>query len=399
MADFSHVPLPGLETKPHLQHLTREDLSLHALFESAQPKPMDEPKDQELVGSVRGGSAGSKTHEHLLQEVLRDKEELAIKHFGFADFRKEKDGPRDVRGKGRSHPTVESSTSAYCSRAVDRLKRGPANVPSMICNNEQYVDTDFDGTDQIFWTDYNSYSSYSTYEYYLNSGTYYFRDWDEVYPNANILDSDGTISYNESIQGGAGTCYLMASLASIGEFPEIVRNVFLTKEKNSAQAIAIRFFIRGKPWIVTVDEKMLFKYTNPTLVFSKVSADQKSMWAAIIEKAWAKVKGNYLIANGGFVENGLHYLVGVPVFRYSTADITTLAEAEAMFNVIQAADAANYLMGAGTAGSGNDQVTNACGIAESHAYSILAAFTMTDASGVAHKCYLIRNPWGVAYYN
>jgi len=47
------------------------------------------------------------------------------------------------------------------------------------------------------------------------------------------------------------------------------------------------------------------------------------MWAAIMEKAWAKLKGNYLIAEGGLLENGLHYLVGIPVFRYSTADITT----------------------------------------------------------------------------
>lgn len=43
------------------------------------------------------------------------------------------------------------------------------------------------------------------------------------------------------------------------------------------------------------------------------------MWAAILEKAWAKVKGNYLIADGGLVENGLHALTGVPVFRYSTS--------------------------------------------------------------------------------
>jgi len=30
---------------------------------------------------------------------------------------------------------------------------------------------------------------------------------------------------------------------------------------------------------------------------------------------------------------------------------------------------------------------------------VLAAFTMTDSAGVAHKCLLIRNPWGVVYYN
>lgn len=34
----------------------------------------------------------------------------------------------------------------------------------------------------------------------------------------------------------------------------------------------------------------------------------------------------------------------------------------------------------------------------SHAYTILSAFNMTDASGTVHKCLLIRNPWGVSYY-
>lgn len=56
-------------------------------------------------------------------------------------------------------------------------------------------------------------------------------------------------------------------------------------------------------------------------------------------------------------------------------------------------------MGAGTAGSGNDQTQNSCGIAESHAYSIIAVFTMTDSSGVEHKCLLMRNPWGTCNYN
>lgn len=122
------------------------------------------------------------------------------------------------------------------------------------------------------------------------------------------------------------------------------------------------------------------------------------MWAAILEKAWAKVRGNYVNANGGIQMNAIHMLTGVPVFSYSTAAITDTTEAETAYNRILAADAAGYIMTAGTAGSGNDQVTNACGIAMSHAYSILAAFTMTDASGTAHKCYMIRNPWGTAGY-
>ena len=44
-----------------------------------------------------------------------------------------------------------------------------------------------------------------------------------------------------------------------------------------------------------------------------------SMWAAVLEKAWAKVKGNYINAEGGLVENAFSSLVGVPVFRYKTS--------------------------------------------------------------------------------
>jgi len=38
-------------------------------------------------------------------------------------------------------------------------------------------------------------------------------------------------------------------------------------------------------------------------------------------------------------------------------------------------------MGAGTSGNGDNTEYNSCGIAMSHAYSILAAFTMTDSDG------------------
>lgn len=54
-------------------------------------------------------------------------------------------------------------------------------------------------------------------------------------------------------------------------------------------------------------------------------------------------------------------------------------------------------MAAGT-GSGADSTYNVCGIANGHAYSILAAFNMTDDTGKINSVYLIRNPWGLDYY-
>jgi len=56
-------------------------------------------------------------------------------------------------------------------------------------------------------------------------------------------------------------------------------------------------------------------------------------------------------------------------------------------------------MGASTTGNGNDQETNSCGIRMSHAYSILAPFTMIDANKVEYQMLLMRNPWGETTYS
>ena len=55
-------------------------------------------------------------------------------------------------------------------------------------------------------------------------------------------------------------------------------------------------------------------------------------------------------------------------------------------------------MALGTDGDGNDQESNTCGIAKSHAYTLVDAFSMTDAGGTTHDVMLVRNPWGTAGY-
>lgn len=122
------------------------------------------------------------------------------------------------------------------------------------------------------------------------------------------------------------------------------------------------------------------------------------MWGSILEKAWAKVRGNYIRANGDTVENGIAALTGVPVLSYKCEDITDAAGVTAAYNIMKAAEDAHYIMGAQT-GSGSDSTYNRCSIANGHAYSIHTVFEMTDATGTKHKMALIRNPWGVTYYN
>ena len=93
-------------------------------------------------------------------------------------------------------------------------------------------------------------------------------------------------------------------------------------------------FIRGKPWVITLDDSLFFN-SNGTLVFANTTSDEKVIWPAIIEKAWAKVVGNYVKASGGIIVNSVRALTGVPVFQYITSKITNLAT---VFALLSAAD-------------------------------------------------------------
>lgn len=221
------------------------------------------------------------------------------------------------------------------------------------------------------------------------------------YPDIGVFDSDGSIDWTDINQGGAGTCYIKAAMAALAEFPEMTRSTFVNEETNDEGIYNVRFFIRGKPWVVTIDDHLLFfaSQSSPSLVFSSPSKDGDALWGALLEKAWAKVKGNYVISEGGMTATGIRALTGAPVFDYYTYDFSSSSTAmDDMWDLLVDADAKGYVMGAGTVGSG-DAYSNDCGIAMSHAYSIISVFTMTDAEGEEHKALLIRNPWGSNGYS
>jgi hypothetical protein len=67
------------------------------------------------------------------------------------------------------------------------------------------------------------------------------------------------------------------------------------------------------------------------------------------------------------------------------------------FELLEAANIANYPMGAGTTG-GSDTGRNDCGIATAHAYSILETFKLSN-NGTPVNMLLMRNPWGTTDYS
>ena len=95
----------------------------------------------------------------------------------------------------------------------------------------------------------------------------------------------------------------MATLSAIAEWPHLVKNIFLTQKKNSAGIFGIQFYIRGKPYHISVDDSTMF-YNSSFLdympYYAWTSNDKKVTWVMVIEKAWAKVIGNYQKIAGGW---------------------------------------------------------------------------------------------------
>ena len=152
-------------------------------------------------------------------------------------------------------------------------------------------------------------------------------------------------------------------MGSLAEYPDLVRSMFINQEESALGIYNVRFYIRGKPWVVTVDDRMLFWHDHvmvdqpdpQKLVFAQPSVDGKSIWGAILEKAWAKVKGNYVHSEAGLMVNGLRALTGLPVYEYMTAQLNerdgSLEEAWAR---IKEGEEKGYIMAITTAGDGDD---------------------------------------------
>ena len=90
----------------------------------------------------------------------------------------------------------------------------------------------------------------------------------------------------------------------------------------------------------------------------------------------------------------------MPVFSYFAPEFAdNNRNYEEVWKKLVEADAADYIMAAGTAGTRGISQKNDCGIHMDHSYSILSVFTMTDQNGNEHKMLLMRDPFGETEYN
>jgi calpain-15 len=200
---------------------------------------------------------------------------------------------------------------------------------------------------------------------------------------------------NDIKQGFLGNCWFMCAVACLAERPALVKRLFMTHEYNEEGIYRIRICKNGEWVTVTVDDYIPCYY-NAGPMFAHSNGDE--LWVLLLEKAYAKVHGNYYALKSGFSYHGMLDLTGCPTehirFPAEKASYEDVEdEAEEIFEKMLEADESGALISAST--PGKDKLTTGTGkkpktgLVPGHAYSIIQVKEYEDI-----KLVNIRNPWG-----
>ena len=132
---------------------------------------------------------------------------------------------------------------------------------------------------------------------------------------------------------------------------------------------------------MVVDDYLPFKTgeNGEALVYDSLPTGS-GVWAAVLEKVWAKITGSYDRTDGGWTWEGIELLTDAPSTDYSYTDSNINNDPSNAWNIIYQADTKNKVMTALT-GSGSDTTDNSYNLPNGHAYSLLGAYAIKDTNG------------------
>ena len=231
-------------------------------------------------------------------------------------------------------------------------------------------------------------------------------DWIFDKPQFEI---DG-FSSSDVVQGYNGDCWFIAAVATICSNPELMKKVCV--EKDEECGVYGFVFYRDGEWIWTVVDDNLYltnrdfdaygdrydptgvketryKKNNQTgseALYFASCADENETWLPLLEKAYAKVHGDYDSIAGGISGEAVEDLTGGVTTKILTDRILSR---ERLWKELLEVNK-QFLFSASSPGSYGDDSDARRGLALSHAYSVIKAVDAEDEAGKNHRLVLIR---------
>eukprot|EP00930_Biecheleria_cincta_P001201 TRINITY_DN102362_c0_g1_i1.p1 TRINITY_DN102362_c0_g1~~TRINITY_DN102362_c0_g1_i1.p1 ORF type:complete len:662 (+),score=86.37 TRINITY_DN102362_c0_g1_i1:49-1986(+) len=198
--------------------------------------------------------------------------------------------------------------------------------------------------------------------------------------------------YSDIAQGDLASCYFLATLASIADtHPDIIVNMFKHRLlwKHQHPVYTSEWLLGGAPTLVAVDE-VVPAWDNAPMFVS--FTEKHAMWPLLLEKAWAKIFGNYKNIEYGYGVEAFKAVTQAPVDYLYLEDFGSYVfSKDAVWESMLDAVKRNFPMVAGT----GDNTTN--GIAAGHVYAVRAA-ELKETGGIKHGAVRLYNPWSYSKY-
>lgn len=212
-------------------------------------------------------------------------------------------------------------------------------------------------------------------------------------------------------QGGEGDCWWVAAVATLCSLPEQMEKVCVARDEECGVYGFV--FHRDGNWISTVVDDNLYlscvdydtanaRFYDPSgkearkwkenhqtgseaLAYAKCR-DKNETWLPLLEKAYAKVHGDYAAIAGGFAGEGVEDMTGGVT---TSLDTNKVLSKEALWKELLRTNK-DFLFATGTPSSAGGDTDTRSGLAYQHAYSIHKAVEEEDESGNKIRLVKIR---------
>ena len=283
----------------------------------------------------------------------------------------------EISQKGNLGKTLYGSAAQYASSDAEYDKV----VSSCKSKNTNYEDPDFPKTMKSLSGGDGDFE-----------GRCYGCEWKRpsaIYKNNNYKIFEGKIEPRDIKQGILGDCYFLSSCASLAEWDTRIKNCFVSNDQNcdkNVGAYCVRIIERGVPKHVVIDDYFPCDKRGETL-FTK--GNDEELWVLILEKAWAKNYGSYFQIEAGLTRESMHDLTGAPCVTLFVDEKSK----DVLWKEILRGEKNNFAMTTGSLDEEAGADLKGVGLAEGHAYSLLAGFDVPTPSGT-QRLVKLRNPWG-----
>lgn len=187
---------------------------------------------------------------------------------------------------------------------------------------------------------------------------------------------------DDILQGCNKDSYFLSALSALSEFPARVENLFLVRKPNTSGCYAVTLYISGYPFTIVVDQQFPYDEKNRKLAFA--NTNQNELWVMLLEKAWAKMHGNYTNIDEGDARESLAAITGAPVEKIEHASISDPME---LWKTLSGWDRDRFVMcTGGVKGEAN-------GLEANHTYTLINCYEVKWKDQEV-RLVQIRNPWG-----